>query len=362
MSESFYKNIIRPIFFRMDPEEAHLLVHDLMRQFRPLLPMISLTYKDSDLGCDLLGHQVSNPLGLAAGFDKNGDLAEVLKQLGFGYGEIGSVTALAKQGNPKPRLFRLEKDNAIINRMGLNGQGADAIAKKLSKSRFSTPLGLNIAKTNDPSIVGDAAVADIVYTFNKIRSLPLAYVTINASCPNTKEGIVTESAHMRVVFEEVQKCNTNRLPILVKLSPDSDQQLVEDLVETASACSLAGFVCGNTSTGRDNLTTAAKRIEEIGHGGLSGAPLKSKALILCESVFSLKEKSQIVIGCGGISSGQDAFEFIAAGASFIQIYSGLVFRGPSLPKMICQELSTILKQQGLSLVEAVGSKYQSKAV
>ncbi len=313
------------------------------------------------MSCNLFGKSLHNPVGLAAGFDKNGDLAEFLNYLGFGFAEIGSVTAISKEGNPKPRLFRLERDGAVINRMGLNGEGADAIAAKLEHAKFGLPLGLNIAKTNDPNIVGDGAVKDILYTFDKIKSLPLTYVTINASCPNTKEGIVTEASHMRTVFTEVGKLNSGRLPILVKLSPDSSPELVAEMVEAASACGLSGFVCGNTSTGRENLSTDSAAITAIGLGGLSGKPLKNKALQLCRLVHSLKKSSQIIIGCGGIFSGQDAYQFISAGASFLQIYTGLVYEGPGLPLLINQELSAILHQNGQSLHEAIGAGQQVPA-
>lgn len=362
-SPAFYKQFIRPALFRNDPESAHLLTHQLVARCRPLWPMLSksFVYSGTDLSCNLFGKTLQNPVGLAAGFDKNGDLAEFLNYLGFGFAEIGSVTALSKEGNPKPRLFRLEKDGAVINRMGLNGEGADAIAAKLEHAKFALPLGVNIAKTNDPNIVGDGAVQDILYSFNRIKSLPLTYVAINASCPNTKEGIVTEASHMRTVFTEVGKVNTGQLPVLVKLSPDSTPELVAEMVEAASVCGLSGFVCGNTSTGRDNLSTDSAAIAAIGVGGLSGRPLKTKALQLCKLVHSLKKPSQVIIGCGGISSGQDAYQFISAGASFLQIYTGLVYEGPGLPLLINQELAEILSQNGQSLQEAIGSGQQVPA-
>ncbi len=361
MNPSIYKSLIRPILFRLDAEQAHLFVHGLASRCRPLLSIAGKGYDGDDLHCDLFGHNLSNPVGLAAGFDKNGDLVEVLRDIGFGFAEIGSVTALAKEGNPKPRLFRLQKDAAIINRMGLNGEGADRIAEKLERSKFSIPIGVNIAKTNDPAISGDAAVKDMVYTFSKVSNLPLAYVTINASCPNTQEGIVTEAAHMRTVFTEVQKLNTRQLPIMVKLSPDSSQSLLEEMVEAASACGLSGFVCGNTSTSRENLTTDSATLQALGNGGLSGAPLKSKALRICQIVYPLKKPAQIIIGCGGVSSGMDVYDFLTAGASFVQLYTALVYEGPGLPLLICQQLSQILRQNGQTLQQAVGSKLQSTA-
>ncbi len=363
MDPALYKMFLRPILFRLDAEEAHHLLHSFARRNKHLWPLagLTLTYKATDLVCDLFGHQLSNPVGLAAGFDKNGDLVDFLGHAGFGFEELGSVTAIAREGNAKPRLFRLEEDEAVINRLGLNGEGVEVVAKKLAQKRFSLPLGLNIAKTNDPSITGDAAVADILSTFNQIKSLPLAYVTINASCPNTEEGIVTESLHMRNVFAEIRKVNSKQLPILVKLSPDSSHQLIAEMVEAASASGLQGFVCGNTTTGRDNLKSETRKIDEIGAGGLSGRPVKAKALRLCETVYELKQPQQIIIGCGGVASGQDAYDLIIAGASLIQVYTGLVFEGPGLPLAINQQLSAILKRNGQTLQQAIGAKYSTTA-
>ncbi len=343
-----YKTLIRPLLFQMDPEQAHVLVHWLLKKFGKIAPLVgggSYSYLGTDLSCDLFGHSLSNPIGLAAGFDKNGELVEVLGGMGFGFAEIGSVCARATKGNPKPRLFRLPEDEAAINRLGLNGHGADVVAERLQNARFSLPIGLNIAKTNDPAIAGDAAVADMIYTFNKIRSLPVTYVTVNASCPNTKEGIVSEGEHMRLLMSELQKFNSTKIPILVKLSPDSTSEFIESIVDAAATFKIAGFVCGNTTVSRDLLKTSVEEISKIGAGGLSGVPLKEKALQLCRTVAGKKKDWQVIIGCGGIFTGKDAFDFITAGASFLEVYTGLIYRGPELPRLICQELSDILKEK-----------------
>ncbi len=356
-----YQKIIRPLLFQMDPEQAHVLVHSILKSYGKILAKTSggLVYNGSDLSCELFGRPLANPIGLAAGFDKNGELTEVLGALGFGFAEIGSVCARATNGNPKPRLFRLPEDEAAINRLGLNGHGADAVAERLGDAHFSLPIGLNIAKTNDPAIVGEAAVADMIYTFNKIRGLPITYVTVNASCPNTKEGIVTEGDQMRLLMQELQKFNSTKIPILIKLSPDSTTEFIEFIVDAAGTYKIAGFVCGNTTTTRDGLKTSPQRIKEIGMGGLSGAPLKEKAIKLCQSVNAKKKDWQIIIGCGGISTGKDAYDFMTAGASLLEVYTGLVYRGPTLPLDICRELSAILKQKSL---DKSNDKSRSKQV
>jgi dihydroorotate dehydrogenase len=357
ISSLLYKTLLRPWLFRMDSEEAHYFVHSLAKSYKLLWSSSAWAcqYSKDDLSCEFAGVKVKNPVGLAAGFDKNGDLVDILGLVGFGFAEIGSVSARSCKGNPKPRLFRLIEDEALINRLGLNSDGADRIAEKLKSKEFSLPVGLNIVKTNDPSIVGDAAVEDMLYTFNKLKDLPISYVTVNASCPNTEEGIMSEAKALDTLFAQMQEGNSRRLPVFVKLSPDSSRQLVEDIVATASKRQLAGFVCGNTSTSRNALATGAAEIERIGNGGLSGPPLKNLSLQLCKLVYEIKTPEQVIIGCGGISSGKDAYEFICSGASAVQLYTGLVYEGPTLPKKINQELSQLLRANGLSLADAVGT-------
>jgi dihydroorotate dehydrogenase len=352
-----YSNVVRPLLFRMDSEDAHRFIHETARQYGALWPLLSgiYQYRGADLASQFAGVSLANPVGLAAGFDKNGDLVEMLGHVGFGFAEIGSVTAQARSGNPKPRLFRLLDDLALINRLGLNGEGADHIASKLKTSKFSLPVGLNIAKTNDPAIVGDAAVEDMLYTFCQVKDLPIAYVTVNASCPNTHEGIVSEVNILTKLFALMQAENDHRLPIFVKLSPDGSEQLTRDIVATATEHGLAGYVCGNTSTSRSGLSTPPAMIQEMGNGGLSGPPLKRLALALCRLVYKLKAPTQVIIGCGGITSGDDAYEFIRAGASVVQLYTGLVYEGPTLPKMINEELSARLRKDGLTLSQAIGA-------
>ena len=351
-----YKEIIRPILFNMDPEEAHGLAQSVALATQPIWPAISgwFKYGGSDLKTTLAGVELANPVGLAAGFDKNGKLASMLGHLGFGYAEIGSVTAKASQGNPRPRLFRLPADEALINRMGLNGEGVDLVAERLAHTKFSLPVGLSIAKTNDPAITGDAVIQDVLYTFCKIKNLPLAYVAINVSCPNTKEGILEEKNRAGVIFHEFQKENNQNLPILVKLSPDGSDALIEGIVEEACKEGLAGYICGNTTTTRNDLHTPMAEIERIGSGGLSGPPLKSRALSLCRRVFKLKQPNQIIIGVGGIGSGKDAYDFIKSGASLLELYTALIYHGPTLALQINLELSELLRKDGLQLNQAVG--------
>lgn len=345
MNSHLYAQIVRPLLFNMDPEEAHNLVHSNLKQYGSLLQLFK-PKAPGNLSSHFRANALANPVGLAAGFDKNADLVHVLDNLGFGFAEVGSITAQAKAGNPKPRLFRLPQDEAVINRMGLNGQGAERVCEKLSNAHISLPIGINIAKTNDPAIAGDAAIEDMVTSFRFARNLPVMYISLNVSCPNAKGGVVSESKALSLLLGEIQKNNEKGIPILLKLSPDSTPDFLEEVVEAAKQHGVSGFICGNTSTSRDCLTTAARDLDAIGNGGLSGKPIKPLALALCAKVNSLKADSQIIIGCGGISSGADAYEFMANGASLVQLYTALVYQGPGVVAQINSELSELMQKQG----------------
>lgn len=349
-----YDSLVRPLLFNSDPEDVHHFAQTAMKALAPVLPALSLGYKKDDLAVSTLGSRFSNPIGLAAGFDKNASLIEQLPHFGFSFVEIGSVCAQPHGGNDKPRLFRLPEDSGLINRLGLNGLGVEVVATRLERLEdCKIPFGINIAKTNKAEIKGDEAVEDIAYTFDRIKEIKnLKYVTINTSCPNTHEGCLKESEQLARVLDKISPTAQKLgLPLLVKLSSDSEQAFTTELVNLSTAYKVTGFVCGNTSTTRDGLNTSESRLQEIGHGGLSGKPLKERNLNLTRLVQSLKKREQLIIGVGGIMTGQDAFEYLSAGAELLQIYTGFVYRGPSTVKLICEELSAILKNQGLSLSE-----------
>ena len=349
-----YDSLIRPLLFNSDPEEVHHFAQTAMKALAPVLPALSLNYKKNDLSVNVFGTIFANPIGLAAGFDKNASLIEQLPYFGFSFVEIGSVCAQPFGGNDKPRLFRLPEDEGLINRLGLNGLGAEVVASRLERlGECKIPFGINIAKTNKAEIKGDAAVEDIAYTFERVKDIKnLKYLTINTSCPNTHEGCLKESEQLARVLDKIspaaQKLN---LPILVKLSSDSEPSFITELVNLSSAYKVQGFVCGNTSTARDGLKTNGARLQEIGNGGLSGKPLKERNLKLAKAVQGLKRENQIIIGVGGIMTGQDAFDYLSSGAELLQIYTGFVYRGPSTVKLICEELSAILQNKGLTLLE-----------
>jgi dihydroorotate dehydrogenase len=356
-----YEELLRPILFQLEPETAHDYMLELVGLAKPVIPLFPVASLAGapELKTSLAGQQLASPIGLAAGFDKNARLVELMQRLGFGFLEIGSITARSTAGNPRPRLFRLPEDHALINRLGLNGDGAQTVAQRLLKA-FDVPLGINIAKTNDPTIVGKDAVEDMAASFNCIKNLPLAYVALNVSCPNTQEGILESSRDFRMLLERISKENTMKKPIFIKLSPDSNEDFLEKIAETSNELGVSGFICGNTSTAREPLVTSKDLVAKIGNGGLSGPPIRSKALALCQSMYQLKKPEQQIIGCGGVTTGEDAYKFIKAGANAVQIYTSIVYRGPYTAVKIAKELSACLKKDRTSVLEAIGTETKAR--
>lgn len=357
--------VLRPLIFLQDPENAHdriLKVGEYLGR-SPLREAVGWLYdfKDSRLESDVCGIHFLNPVGMAAGFDKNGVLLDFLPYLGFGYAEIGSVTAQSSEGNPKTRLFRLPEDEAIINRMGLNGGGADEVAGRLANRKFKIPVGINIAKTNYPSLQDDAAIEDYCYSFEKLYGIA-DYIVINISCPNTEDGRTFEDLHslrellygLRTVERELIENGCEKKPVLIKISPDLSYSTLDGILEVSEHFT-AGYVMCNTSSGRFGLRTSKKRIAEIGRGGLSGKPVRGKSTELIGYTYRHLERP-VIIGAGGIDSPEAAYEKIRAGASLVQVFTGLVYEGPALVKKINQGLVKLLERDGFSSIpEAVGA-------
>lgn len=335
-----YKQLIRPLLFKLDAETAHHVVSGALEHLggTGLVRAVAHPYSSPKLQTNLFGTVVPNPVGLAAGFDKNGKLVSVLGDMGFGFAEIGSVTGRPSPGNKKPRLFRLPADEALINRLGLNGEGAKAVAERFQKSRVSLPVGINIAKTNHPDVVGDEAVKDVVASFKQVRNLPVMYFAFNASCPNTHDGCIQEREELRRIFFEVQTLNERKAPLLIKVSPDSSPTLLDDIVAVAAEFALSGYVCGNTTTTREGLRTPAGMVTAIGWGGLSGPPLHAAAVTMCREINKRKLDNQQIIGVGGVRCAADVLDFLQAGASAVQLYTALVYEGPGLLGRLLRDL------------------------
>lgn len=364
---------IKPLLFRLDAERAHGWGMRAVRLGRraPALarPLFRVDDPEGRLAQTLwraAGHPgltFRTPVGLAAGFDKNAEGVPLWAALGFGFAEVGSVTARPSAGNPRPRAFRLPEDRALVNRMGLNNDGAEAVARRLAAEERPPGfvLGVNVAKTHDPAILGDAAVEDFRTSARLL--LPHAdFLVLNVSCPNTAEGKTFEEpapldALLGAVMAE-HAAQRSRVPVLVKLSPPrtpDDFGCTDELVAVARAHGVAGFVAGNTASDRAGLTTDAATLERIGRGGLSGRPLAARSTALVRRLHRLTDGALPIIGVGGVDSPEAAYEKIRAGASLVELYTGLVYEGPGLPSRIARGLLRLLDRDRLdTLAEAVG--------
>jgi len=357
--------LVRPLLFRLDAEAAHGWSVRAARlgQAAPAVVRALFPRADARLAQTVWGLDFASPVGLAAGFDKNAALVRFWATLGLGFAEVGSVTARPSAGNPRPRAFRLPDDRALVNRMGLNNEGAEAVAARLA----TTPrppgfvLGVNVAKTHDPAILGDAGVEDFRQSVAAL--LPHAdYLALNVSCPNTAEGktFETPDALDALLAAVMAEAGASRPPILVKWSPPAvdgvDVGAVDELVAIARGHGVDGFIATNTAADRDGLATDTDRLDAIGRGGLSGRPLAARATALTRHLFRTTDGRVPIIGVGGIDSAEAAYARIRAGASLVQVYTGLVYEGPGLIGAIHRGLVHRLDRDGLAtLAEAVGA-------
>jgi dihydroorotate dehydrogenase len=341
----FYSRLLKPIFFRMDPEKAHELAVSIglrLQQSDAARAFLSdfFAFNDPKLEVKAAGLTFPNPVGLAAGFDKNALLLPILESIGFGFIEIGSITSLPSPGNPKPRLFRLPDDLALINRMGLNNDGAEIITNRLQNRSSNIPIGVNIAKTPQNKLSGDEAVQDYVNSYK--QALAVAdYVTINISCPNTGDGkSFEEPESFRALINSLRNTeNSSSKPLFIKFSADTDPSSLKKLISIAEEYQVDGYVAVNTSTSRSGLKTDSETILRIGNGGLSGKPVAEKSLIALDEILQIVGSTKPVISVGGISSPEDAHKRLEKGAKLIQLYTGLIYNGPAFPGKINRYLA-----------------------
>lgn len=355
--------LARNLLFKLEAEKAHNLAFSAAR-FAQLthLPLFALKQllevKEPILKSEQFGLTFESPLGLAAGFDKNAEIVGLLSSIGFGFLEVGSVTNRASQGNPQPRMFRLEDDEALINRMGLNNHGPQALLENLRRHEVSLPIGINIAKSHHPDILEDKATADMLACYEQVVGAA-DYTVLNVSCPNTADGKTFEEAGslrrlLEAVTEKKKQLETSTA-LLVKFSSDLDLAALEEATEVCEELGVDGYVMVNTSTSRLGLKTSEKRLAQIGAGGLSGKPLQTKSLEKVRAAYRILKGSKPIIGLGGIDSPEFAYLMIKSGANLLQLYSALVFHGPGLVKEINQGLVALLRADGYSNIsEAVG--------
>jgi len=304
-------------------------------------------YQSVQLVQSFWGLTFRNPIGLAAGFDKNGRMVKTVENLGMGFTEIGSITALSSQGNARPRVFRLPKDQALINRMGLNNRGARTVIRSMERSAVM-PVGVNIAKTHDSSISGDAAIRDYQQSYKEAEKTA-DYITVNISCPNTSDGrTFEEPTSLEALLLAFPDAEEREVPTVIKFSPDLSPNTLKQLIEICEEFQIDGYAAGNTSSKRENLSTDKQKIEAIGKGGLSGQPIFEKSLSTVKQIRKHIGPGKPIIGVGGIHSFETALQMLQAGADLLQIYTGLVYEGPGLVKKINKQLVRYLKEHKLS--------------
>lgn len=336
--------IFRPVFFFFDPEKIHQFVTRGLKLFNqfpygPKLSRAVFTMQNPALERDVFGLKFKNPVGLAAGFDKNGEMMEEMANLGFGFVEIGTVTPLPQPGNPKPRMFRLPKDEALINRMGFNNLGVDVVADRLRRYRqpatdhWQLIIGGNIGKNkNTPN---EDAVNDYVKCFDRLFDV-VDYFVVNVSSPNTP-GLreLQEKEPLKKLLQTLQQHNDKggiSKPILLKIAPDLSNHQLDDIIEIVKESGIAGVIATNTTISREGLASTGKNKNET--GGLSGKPLANRSTEVIRYLSVKSGKAFPIIGVGGIHSTEDALEKLEAGASLIQLYTGFIYEGPGLVKQI----------------------------
>ncbi|NIT61010.1 MAG: quinone-dependent dihydroorotate dehydrogenase [Aliifodinibius sp.] len=339
-----YNSLVKSLLFKLDAEQAHSTMHRFAETASGSSTLKALAkslynYQSAKLSQQIWGLTFRNPIGLAAGFDKNGQIPEIMEALGFGFVEVGSITANPNTGNPKPRAFRLPKDRAIINRMGLNNDGAQTIVKRLKNKKLSIPLGINIAKTHDPKIMGDAAIQDYVQSFNEAKKVA-DYITVNISCPNTTEGKTFEDPTALDELLSALKIRDDArvIPTTVKFSSDLTKNKLLQLLEICENHRIHGYVACNTSSSREGLQTSESELDDIGQGGLSGKPIANKSVQIVEWISEATKGQKPIIGVGGIDDFSTALKMLLAGADLLQMYTGLIYEGPGLVKSINRQL------------------------
>ena len=362
-----YRSLLRPILFKLPAETAHHLALSSLSLLKPSVinRFVAQRFTVSRFGTlERFGLQFSNPVGLAGGFDKDGVALQALAALGFGFIEAGTVTYHAQPGNPLPRIFRLPLDRALINRAGFNNAGAAAFARNVESVRPSCVLGVSIGKSKITPL--ENAVNDYLASFDLVYPVS-DYIAVNVSSPNTPqlrelqqseqlESVLSALKTRARELESKYKRDTPR-PLLVKLSPDLSDEQLETIVEVVKRVGVDGIIATNTTITRANLETSTEKVAAAGEGGLSGQPLKQISTRMIARLYQLTRGQIPLIGVGGIFTAEDAWEKVQAGASLIQVYTGMIYQGPSIARDINDGLSAILKREGFRhFDDAVGSQ------
>ena len=346
-----YKFLIRPLLFRFNPETAHHLTFSLLRWIRRIpgvrfMNRMLFQREVPSLRREVFGLDFPHPVGLAAGLDKNGELYNPLSDFGFSFIEIGSLTPLPQEGNPHPRLFRLPKDRALINRMGINNKGVKHAIRQLQRHHPKTLIAASLAK-NAVSVGDEDILKDYVNAFSSLYDF-VDFFVLNVSCPNV-EGMsdLQDISYLSDILDELlslRLCYDVSKPILVKVSPDIEREQLDGILEYARLSGIDGIVATNTTRSREGLQTPQERIEEIGRGGLSGAPLFEKSLATVRYIHEKTQGRLPIIGVGGIMTPEQARQMLEAGASLIEVYTGFIYEGPAFVKRILKHLENSEKK------------------
>jgi len=343
----FYRLLARPLLYLMQAETAHRFIVAMLRWAQVVpggLFLLRFFLGAPKMGpTRVMGLEFPTPVGLAAGFDKDAEIFNALGAVGFGFVEVGTITAQAQPGNPKPRLFRVPKDRALINRMGFNNHGAQQAAQAIRRAKSATSpiVGINIGKTK---VVPSKDAAQDYATSTKHLATLADYFVVNVSSPNTPglrdlqavESLEPILVAVRKTLDET--VTDRRVPLLVKIAPDLDDADIDAVAHMARRIGLEGIIATNTTISREGLATDAAQVETMGAGGLSGAPLKSRAAEVLKRLRTEVGEDMVLIAAGGIETGADALDRLRAGANLVQIYSAMVYEGPSLPGRIAREI------------------------
>jgi len=342
---------LRPLLFRLPAETAHELGMWTLRGLQAVTPLREpvrgrLRVTDHRLRVEALGETFSNPVGVAAGFDKDATVPTALADLGFGFVEVGTVTPRSQTGNPRPRLFRLPEDRAMVNRLGLNGDGVGPVRRRLARATPGVPVGVNVGKMNDAG--PEQAVREVCQVARALET-HAAYVVVNVSCPNTPDEFA-ESAptHLHDLLGALSE-TVEETPLLVKVGPDQDRESLASLVDVLDDHAVDGVVATNTTTTTDRPTLDSPHAAET--GGLSGEPLETQATETVRTLAGLDDDLTL-IGVGGVDTAETAYRKIRAGASLVQLYTGFVYGGPGTARQINRGLVDLLARDGFESVEA----------
>lgn len=358
-----YRFLLRPLLYLLPAETAHHVTFSMLRAFarvRPFRALLRAVFSATSpaLETRALGMRLPNPIGLAAGFDKDAQGFEALGALGFGFVEVGTLTGQAQPGNPKPRLFRLPADRALVNRMGFNNGGSAAAAERLAVPR-DTRVGVNLGKSK--VVAEEDAPAD--YVLSAERLAPLAdYVVVNVSSPNTPglrnlQAVEKLQPLLVAVREAIDRVAspTRRVPLLVKIAPDLADEDVDQVADLAVQLGLDGIIATNTTISRVGLRSHPAQVEACGAGGLSGAPLEARSLAVLKRLRARVGSGMTLVAVGGVETPEHAYARIRAGATLIQVYTGLIYHGPMLPKRLARGLERLARRDGFERVaDAVG--------